>query len=379
MIQTIKHLAVNWVDGMKVSQKHFLENENYLIDTVRDANSLKINKFNYGLLPVSNKEDKNTLFDIYNTPTNDVQLVIRSCSAVTQAGFRIELRDYKTNIKSLLKNQSTTNTQEEYYILISVNPYEKIPYGDIDPDEKPPRYPYTTAKYHIDLMSLSSFNEHQSNGNFLVIGKVIFKADMVQADPSFIPPCVSVGSFPKLLDYYSDFAKLMGDIQAYSLNIIQKTSKSGQNSALANNIRWLCTTIVNHIANVYFSYRNQIPELSPIYMIEIFSQMALHLYNTTQSMVASELEEMLNYTYEWSDIAPHHLLNQLSYVAEINYNHNNCGNYMANIELLLRYLDATFKKLNDLDYIGQRKENIIVNEQEIAGNTKIQKGWSVLD
>ncbi|AWL78017.1 MULTISPECIES: hypothetical protein [Capnocytophaga] len=379
MIQSIKHLAVNWVDGMKVSEKHFITHDNHITDTIRDANSLRINKFNYGLLPQWNKEDKNTLFDIYNTATNDVQLVIRSCSAVTAAGFRIELRDYKVNIKSLLQKNQTNDSSGGYYILISVNPYERIPYGDIDPEEKPPRYPYTVAKYHIDVMSSSSFNEHQVNGNFLAIGKVAFNGEMVQADQSFIPPCTTVSSFPKMMDYYSNFAKLMGDIQSYSINIVQKSTKSGQNSVLANNIKLMCSTIVNHIANVYFSYRNQIPELPPIYMIEIFSQMALHLHNTTQSIAASELEEMLNYTYEWSDIAPHTLLNQLSVVAEINYNHNNCSNHMANIELLLQYLDSTFKKLNDLDYIGQRKENIIVNEQEIAGNSKIQKGWSVLD
>lgn len=379
MIQPVKHLAVNWVDGMKILEKHFTEHDNFIIDSIRDSNSLWINSFNYGLLPQSSRnEENNALFDIYNTATDDVQLIIRNCSAITAAGFRVEVRGYKTNVKSLLKSK-TSISKEDYYILISVNPYEKVPYGDIDPDEKPPRHPYCVPQYHIDLMQTLMFNESQTNGNCLIIGKVTFDGDIVRADEDFIPPCVNIYSLPKLMYYYDNFAKMMGNIQKYAINIIQKSAKSGQNSVLANNIKLMCNAVVNHIANVYFSYRNCIPEKSPIYMTEIFAQMALHLYNTTQSIAAAELEEMLNYTYEWSDIAPHNLLNQLSVVAEINYNHNSCGSYMANIELLLKYLDVTFKKLSELDYIGQRKENIIVNEQEISVKTEIQRGWNVLD
>lgn len=53
MIQPIKHNAINWVDGMKVSQMHLNEQDNFIIDSIRDSNSLQINNFNYGLLPMT--------------------------------------------------------------------------------------------------------------------------------------------------------------------------------------------------------------------------------------------------------------------------------------------------------------------------------------
>jgi hypothetical protein len=46
---------------------------------------------------------------------------------------------------------------------------------------------------------------------------------------------------------------------------------------------------------------------------------------------------------------------------------------------MLRSLETIFSKLSELDYIGQRKENIIVNEQEVTTNTNPKRGWSVLD
>ena len=66
-------------------------------------------------------------------------------------------------------------------------------------------------------------------------------------------------------------------------------------------------------------------------------------------------------------------------MAEINYNHNNCGEHLNDIKMLLDNLVAAFRKLSELDYIGQRRENIIVNEQQIGeDNSKNKIGWSFL-
>ena len=46
---------------------------------------------------------------------------------------------------------------------------------------------------------------------------------------------------------------------------------------------------------------------------------------------------------------------------------------------MLGSLEVIFAKLSELEYIGQRKENIIVNEQEVAQNNNTKRGWSVID
>lgn len=38
MIQPIKHFAVNWVDGMKISKDHLVQQEDFMIDSIRDSN-----------------------------------------------------------------------------------------------------------------------------------------------------------------------------------------------------------------------------------------------------------------------------------------------------------------------------------------------------
>ncbi|WP_262147559.1 hypothetical protein [Chryseobacterium foetidum] len=381
MIQPIKHPAINWVDGMKVSQRHLNEQDNHLLDNIRDSNSIKISNYNYGLLPISNEYTDKTVFDVHNTATNDVQLTIKNCSAVTAAGYRIELKDRKVSVKSLAKfiNFEENNTDGEFYILVSVNPFEKVPFGDIDADEIPPRHPYSQPNYHIELLPLQSVNQGFAGGNYLVIGKVNLKGNIAQVDSNFIPPCTSVQSHPSLLEYYNSFAKYIGNLQQYSFKIIQKSSHKNANTALAINVKNLCTTMVNTFADVYFQFRNVVPYESPIFLTEVFSKLALKIYNSTQMIVPAELEEMLNYSLEWSEIAPHTLLNQLSIVAEINYDHHNSGEHLYQIQLLMRSLDTIFSKLSELEYIGQRKENIIVTEQEVSSNNNPKRGWSVLD
>ncbi|AZA59851.1 MULTISPECIES: hypothetical protein [Chryseobacterium] len=381
MIQPIKHFAINWVDGMKVSQKHLNDQDNFLIDTIRDGNSLGITNYNYGLLPLSNEFTDKTIFDVHNTATNDVQLFIKNCSAVTLAGYRLELKDRRVSVKSLAKSLNLDENQMdgEYYILISVNPFDKVPFGDIDPEEIPPRHPNSHANYHIELLPVSSLNSNHSGGNYLVVGKVDFKGNIAQVNTNFIPPCTSIQSHPVLIDYYNGYAKSIGNLQQYAFKIIQKASHKNQNTALALNVKALCNVLVNTFGDMYFQFRNIIPYQPPVFLIETFATLALRMYNSTQILVPGELEEMLNYSLEWSEIAPHTLLNQLSTVAETNYDHHNSGEPLLYISQMLRSLETIFSKLSELDYIGQRKENIIVNEQEVSSNTNPKRGWSVLD
>lgn len=383
MIQPIKKFAVNWTDGMKISERHLIAQDDFLLDNVRDSNSLRCNNFNYGLLPVpfSNSVDENPIFNVYNSATNNIQVVVKQCSALTAAGYRIELSDYTTSVKLLMKSkkEGEENKDENFFILISTNPFERVPFGDIDSEETPPRHPYTKAKYAIELLTEAALQGGSKGGNYLIIGRVNVKGNIVSSDDSFIPACTSVYSHPTLLSYYRAFATNMGNLQQYANAIIQKAVHANQNSTLATNVKALCTTVINHIAHVYFNYRNVVPQQPPIHMVEVFSTLALQIHNHTQMLASGELEEMMNYSFEWSEIAPHTLLNQLSLVSEINYDHNNCGEHMSDIQRMLASLELIFSKLSGLDYIGQRKENIIINDTDITPKADVRKGWSLLD
>lgn len=380
MIQTIKYNPVNWVDGMKISQQHLVDQENFVIDNIRDSNSIFINNFNYGLLPISDQNPNQYIYDIHSTATNDAQLVIKRCSAITKAGYRIELENIKANVRNLIKEKEGEKEQDgEYFIIVSVNLFEKVPFGEIDPEEIPPRHPFTLPKYSLEIINKAILNSSYSGGNYLVLGKVLMKSNTAQIDNDFIPPCVSLLSYAKLIEYYDSFTILLSNIRQFAFKIVQKSAHKNQNSTLANNVKILCNTLIKTVGENYFQLKNIIPNQPPIFFIDVFSKLALHLYNDTQAMLTAELEEMLNYSLEWSEVSPSTIINHLTTVAEINYDHHNAGEAFSQIDSLLRNLQIVFGKLSELDYIGQRKESIIVNEQEVKSNVDPKKGWSVID
>ena len=381
MIEPIKHYAVNWVDGMKISREHLIQQENFIIDSIRDANSVKINKFNYGLLPFSDSYGDKRIFEIQSTATNDAQLIIKKLSAVTLAGHRIEVNDFKVNIRSLAKDLNTEDNESngDYYILASVNPFDKISFGEINSEEIPPRHPFTRANSKIELVDTSLLLNGYSGGNYIILGKVAIKSGIAQIDEHFIPPCTSVESHPKLVEYYNQYSHSMSNLRVYAFKILQKVAHKNQNDELAHNVKTVCKTIISHISENYFEFKNMVYSQPPIYMMNVFSKLALHLYNDTQMMIPAELEEMLNYSLEWSEVAPHTLLNQLSNVAEIDYIHHDTGEIFHNTQIMLKSLEQVLGKLSELDYIGQRKENVIVNEQQVKSTNDPKKGWSVLD
>ncbi|XZF16268.1 hypothetical protein ACTHGU_09025 [Chitinophagaceae bacterium MMS25-I14] len=379
MIQELKYKTVNWVDGMKISQKHFLACENHVTDSLRDVASYSIHQNNFGLLPAGG-ENSEDVFDVFNSATNDVQLIIRRCHAITPAGYRIAIENMTVNVNTLTANgnQQDGNTQS-YYILIAVNPFERVPQGEFDPEETPPRHLYTQPKYHVELVPADTvYNEFQG-GNYIVAGRVRYEGGIIRADADFIPPCASVSSSKTLLRYYNEFARLIAGLQQFSLRIVQKNHNRSQNAPLTKSIRELCIVMLNSFSNCYFSYRNMIHLQPPVHMVEVFARLAHSVYNAIELMPDHEKEEALNYCYEWSDVAPHQLLNQLSTVTEIKYDHYKTGEYMKQISLLLNSLYNTWEKLSGLEYIGQHKENIIVKEEAIAQVVKSKKGWSILD
>ncbi len=383
MIQPIKYFAVNWVDGMKISQKHFVAQENFLLDVMRDTASFNVNKHNYGLLPAPGATQEASVFDIYNSATNDVQLTIRRCHAITPAGYRIAIEDLSININSLPAAGNVTLTsaeaRQQYYILVSVNPFDREPTGGFDPEETPPRHISTQPRYHVELVPAGMVNHERSGGNYIVAGRITSDNGLVNADTAFIPPCTSLHSHPVLLNYYNAFAKTMAGLQQYATRILQKNSFKNQNTTLANSIKNLCEVMLQQFAASYFYYRNVAHQLPPVHTINIFAQLAHVVYNTIELLTPKEKEEALNYCYEWSEVAPHVLLNELSAVVEIHYDHHKCGEYMQLISRLLQSLQAIFEKLSGLEYIGQHKENIVVKEQAITQVVKDKTGWSVLD
>jgi hypothetical protein len=93
MLPEITYYPVNWVDGMKVSRRHFTETDQFTTDHLRDATALHLRPDLYGLLPATNELGSPTAFELLLSvdAQQEVQARLSQCRAVTAGGVRIEL------------------------------------------------------------------------------------------------------------------------------------------------------------------------------------------------------------------------------------------------------------------------------------------------
>ncbi|MFM2375075.1 MAG: hypothetical protein RLZZ165_172, partial [Bacteroidota bacterium] len=54
---TMKHQAVNWTDGMKLSKVHFIQSDAYHEESMQNLAKCLLRDDNYGLLPPMGGED----------------------------------------------------------------------------------------------------------------------------------------------------------------------------------------------------------------------------------------------------------------------------------------------------------------------------------
>lgn len=387
MIIPQRYLAVNWADGMKVNKEHFIGTERFVTDQLRDVASVGMTRINFGMLPpLPGSEAVISDYVMSKTASNQLQITVNSCQAITPGGVRISidgeglkeyirLSDVLEDTEALAESQDT----ELFYVLLVVNLFEKVMQGNPDPEEIPIRQPFTRPAYTIQVMPAHQVNTQELGAYHLVIGRIRKQGAEFSKDESFIPPCTAVVSNERLMRYYREITQYLGDIQNISLQIIQKINYKNTKSPVAGNIRQACQVILNYCAGFYFNLRNILHQQPPVYLVDAMAQLANHLFSFIQTLPESEKEEMLNYFFEWSDITPVIFSNKLSDVIEINYDHYDTGAYFTAIEDMLRHLLTVWRKLNTLEYIGLRRENIVVKEEVLSRVSKDRKGWNILD
>lgn len=387
MIIPQKYLAVNWADGMKINKEHFIDTEHFFVDQLRDASSLQMNSYNFGVLaPLPGSNAVMSDFIATQSGTSQLNIVVNNYHAITPGGVRIHITEEEpltATIKmSQLQEQEEAAIREEqttyFYIVLVVHLHEKQPLGNPDPEEIPIRQPFTQPKYELQAVGEHSLNFNQLGAYHLIIGRIKRTGHDISKDERFIPPAVSMIGNEQLKRHYLHIMEQLADMQSLSQQIVQKINFRNQKSPVAQNVKGLCVTMLNYCAHTYFAIRNKVPQEPPVVLIDLIAQLANHILTYVRLLPENEKEELLNYFFEWSDITPVLFTDRLAQIIDINYNHHNNGMYFVHIGEMMRNCIVVLQRLNTLEYIGVKRENIVVKE-EVLAKPKDRKGWSILD
>ncbi len=382
MIPKIKHNAVNWIDGMKISKSHFAETNHFIYDHIRDGISLQLTSFNYGLLPPLFGEKNSLTFTVKETQSESYKVSLSQCRAITQGGCRIEVLEGNEEITSTIQVAADIAKKGTgvFDVVLTINPFIRLPTGSPNAEEQPPRHPFEKPTIEISVVPSDQIKASELGEHFIIIGRLHYKSNEFVFDQRFIPACTSIVAHPALKTIYNTIGGYLNGIQNYSTNIVKKVLDNSQDSGIAQNVRHVCERLVYNTSASFFRFRSMLPQQSPIYVVEMFSQLANEVKVSINGHKEKDREELLNYFKEWTDLTPAQFMGILDEVIDIEYDHNDCYDSLAKVDYMLSILASLLDKLNSLELIGRKKErDIFVREKEIDKKPEKKKGFSMLD
>ncbi|MCY1660161.1 hypothetical protein [Chryseobacterium sp. SL1] len=364
MIEKLNHFPVNWIDGMKINKNHFLEVQNFVSDSVRDSVGIHTSMINYGLLPVAEPIKMNLIIDNHKL----LRIKVEECHAITPNGSRIDIGTseslslsipYPETVRELKENESAV-----LLACISVNHFKRTPYGEPDPEENPPRYPYTHPEYSLNLIPEDELKSTIGFGaNYLTIGKILVNAGESKIDDHYIPPSTSVSSHQKLQELYTEIDRFYGQIELYSVQIAQKIHSKKQSTDLALMMEKMSDKTLNYLGAEINRLRWMSPHTPPANMLLSVVALARVLKNFIDARSGAGKEELLNYFAEWCNVSQGDFEVIFSETINTDYNHNQMDIVIAKITRFMKTLEDLFSILSRLDYIGKKRDgSIFVSE-----------------
>lgn len=381
-----QHNLVNWIEGMPLKKVYMEQLEDHFIDAICDSLYVRMNKNNYGLLPAPDRQIDSSEFDISERVTGQVEIKLRRCNALTAGGYRINYNPpasefiLYTHSFNEEKEKNITSQAESWDIIISADPYTRIPNGTPNEEANPPHQPDKVGSLKLSVLPKGEVDPDRLGLYHLVIGRIRYQGTRHEVDTNFIPPCTIMGSHHELIRYYEQFGGFLNDIERASKLILSKVRNRSQNSPIAGHMASLCEDIMRYIASIYYSYRNDGLDNTPSKVVNYFSTLAHICYSNLNFISKTDKEELLKYFYEWSDVTPGSFDELLVNTLSVIYEHNNIRAVMLQVNAFLRIMSELWLKLSTLEYIGQHKENIVVSERSYQSEQPKRKGgWSVID
>lgn len=367
-----EYLSVNWIDGMKINKSHFIAQSNSHISQLALGLSASINEINFGLLPISGNEPKITV-SIDNQ--HQVQVRLLQCQAITSGGHLIQISENEsaksvtlgTLIPELnLPLQRLKGKSISFYIVLVIHPYEKNPCGQADPEELPPRLPYSRPDYSLHLIPTEELSSHSIGGVQLPIGKIKVLENNVALDEDYIPPCTRINSHFDLINAHANMEQFFGKLELNSMQIIQKILQKKQQNDMAQIVQKLCEQVIHFTSFHLGDFKLLGLYQPPLYLISRAIALAKLLKNSLDFYIGSGKEEMINYCVDWCGVEKGELEEVLQTLAHHPYNHLNISESIEKVGNMTKCISGLWVNLANLEYIGKRKDTgIFVKEQVV--------------
>jgi hypothetical protein len=372
------HHPVNWVDGMKISRRHFTETDQFVTDHLRDATALLLRPDFYGLLPAPNELGSPAALELLLSvdAQNEVQARLTQCRAVTAGGARIDITPtsapltMRTSLAQLLAATGLTATEGlRFSVVLTVNPFERTPTGMPAAEESPLRHPYTRPSYSLSVVPAAQLGSQASAAFALVVGELLYSEGTLRPVVQYIPPSLALASHPALLQALHQLDFQLTELETDAFKIIHKVKlRTDKRSPLADLVRQMAEHTVFALAQQLTTLRLLAPAQPPSYLLDALLRVAKQIKTSLDMLTEAEREELLKYFEQWSETPPAAVLGALQAAVTLVYDHHRVHEHLQQQRQLWQVLGLIFRQLSQLEYIGKNREGwqSFINENPVA-------------
>ena len=138
---------------------------------------------------------------------------------------------------------------------------------------------------------------------------------------------------------------------------------------------------MDYVSEYIFKYTQLGEENSPVFLAQSLSVLGNYISTELAILQEEDREKLLQYYYEWIDIKPSVFESTIGDVINLNYSHLDISEMLNKLDYFMAILERLWKKMSDLEYIGMRKDNIVVSENRasIREDSKNNSTWSIID
>jgi len=362
MSDLLKYKQINWIDGMKVNKNHFIGLENYYSASLNDIRNNYLNNNNFGLLPLKNDSRIFMKIDMVVDNQNYLRVKILNCHAVTPSGYRIEIsEDGSEQTDFTIQNVETTYNlasanANELFLIISIDPFSRIPEGKANPSEHPLRLPFISPEYKLHIIPAEQVVGYKLGPNLLTLSKIVIKNKKTEIDEEYIPPCTCIDSHPKLIELYSYIDQNISSLEKNVVQIIYNVNEKHASNVLTDIVVYISENLLYFVSNNITKLRWFLKSAPPIYLFEIIVNLARVIKNTFDIRTAEEKEILLNYFSEHFDIVPSKFKQLLDNTIALNYEHTDINESIKKTEDFINVISRLFNELKEMELIAGKKK-----------------------
>lgn len=351
----MENRLVNWKEGMMLNADHLFKTEDYFLEYISEATGASLPSENYGLI---RRPADDQLVTVYESGSGELYISVSSMIYLTDGGHIIDI-PHGESLDYLTDGIALSKADERYAVLVNLHPDKRSEFGDADADEQPPRVPWSRVKLSV---SLHPFSSVRGIGDRSAVAGVIRKlSGSWTVDKNYIPPLCKVRYNRELCDRLQQLYSNVDRLIALSTAIVGKIHLRGKEYSLADNILRLASLMLGLLEEERFSLMSKRYNISPYELRVIFSRMAGRMIGFMKSLSTQQRGELLDYVNEWCLIPPGIFMRGAEVVSEPDYCQMDIAASFFKIEDYIRNIMVFMEQLVKLEFVGQRKENIVIS------------------